>query len=78
MTETTSPAVRLRREAWDAWVARQQLGSRALQAAHVGISEPTLFRALNGTPVGEQFIAGCMALYDGKFEDLFEVTEASS
>lgn len=75
MTETTSPAVRLRRSAWDAWVARQQLGARALQAAHVGISEPTLYRALAGDPVGEQFIAGCMARFDGTFEELFEVVQ---
>jgi hypothetical protein len=58
-------------------VARLQLGGRALQAAHVGVAQPTLFRALAGTPVGEQFIAGCMARFDGAFEDLFEVvTEA--
>jgi len=73
MTETTSPVVRLRRDAWDAWVARRQLGARVLQAAHVCVSGPTLYRALAGQPVGEEFIAGCMAKYDGTFEELFEV-----
>lgn len=47
------------------------------QAERLGISRAQLYDVLAGRRVpGEQFIAACMAKYDGKFEQLFEICEA--
>lgn len=75
MQETSSPAVRLRPDAWSAWMERVGLlGSVDDQAAYLGVSRAQVYRVLNGSVVpGEQFIAACLAKYDRKFEELFEV-----
>jgi hypothetical protein len=76
MRVTPSPSVRLRPGAWSAWTDRLRLGRVEEQAELLGLSKAQLYRILNGTVApGEQFIAACMAKYDGKFEELFEVVQ---
>jgi hypothetical protein len=58
-------------------MGRVELGAVEQQAEHVGVSRAQLYLILGGGTPGEKFIAGCMAKYDGKFEDLFEIAEAS-
>ena len=55
---------------------RLKLARVADQAEHVGVSRAQLYKVIGGGQPGEQFIAACMGAYDGKFEDLFEITEA--
>jgi hypothetical protein len=75
MSTTQAPAaVRLREDAYAEWMTRLGLFHEVTQAEHLGVSRATIGRARRGeiTP-GNSFIAACMAKYDGKFEDLFEV-----
>lgn len=69
------PAViRLRRDAYAAWVARKGLGGETAQAECIGVSQSTLNRVLNGEVApGERFIAQLLAATGAKFEKLFEV-----
>jgi transcriptional regulator with XRE-family HTH domain len=67
--------IRLRAEAFAAWMARLRIGAYAQQAEYIGVDASTLRRIRRGEIVpGEQFIAACMAKYDRKFEELFQVT----
>lgn len=78
MQQTPTPIVRLRPDAWRAWMERLKLGRVEEQAERVGVSRAQLYDVIAGRRVpGEQFIAACMAAYDGKFEELFEIAEAS-
>lgn len=70
--------IRLRADAFAAWMARLRIGTYAQQAEHIGVDASTLRRVRRGEIVpGEQFIAACLAKYDGPFEDLFEIAVAS-
>jgi hypothetical protein len=74
MQPTSSPAVRLKPDAWSAWMDRLRLARVEDQAERLGLSKSQLYRVLGGDVApGEQFIAACLVAYDGKFEDLFEV-----
>lgn len=73
MEETTSPAIRLRGDAWTAWTTRHRLAGVDAQAEHLGISRAQLYKVLNGSVApGERFIAAVVAA-GGRFEQLFEV-----
>ena len=76
-TTTSSPVVLLRLDAWQAWMTRLRLGRVEDQAEHIGVSRAQVYKVIGGGAPGEQFIAACVAKYDGKFEDLFKVAEAS-
>lgn len=79
MSTQAAAAVRLRTDAYAAWMTRLRLASEDQQAGYLGVSRATVGRARRGEIVpGEQFIAACLAKYDGTFEELFEVTEAAS
>lgn len=74
----TQAVVRLRPDAWSEWMGRLKLASENQQADHLGISRANLGKVRKGEiKPGEQFIAACMAKYDGPFEALFEIAEAS-
>lgn len=78
METTSTPAVRLRLDAWRAWMDRLGLARVEAQAERIGVNRQHLYKLLAGTAApGEQFIAACMARYDGTFEELFEIAEAS-
>lgn len=79
MRTTSPPAVRLRPSAWTAWTARLRLGRVEDQAEYLGVSRSQLYRVIaGGVAPGEQFIAACLAKYDGTFEELFEIIQAAS
>lgn len=74
----TPPVVRLKADAWAAWMDRLKLATENQQAGYLGISRANLGKVRKGEiKPGEQFIAACMAKYDGTFEALFEIAEAS-
>jgi hypothetical protein len=73
MQQTSTAAVRLRLEAWKAWMERLGLYRVEEQAERIGVSRAQLYKVIGGGTPGEQFIAACWAKYDGKFEDLFEI-----
>lgn len=78
MSNATAPAVQLRSDAYAEWMARLKLVTEDQQADYLGVARATIGRARRGEIVpGERFIAACMATYDGKFEDLFEIVAAS-
>lgn len=72
---TQTPAViRLRADAFGTWASGQGLESATAAAEFLGVSHTTLTRVLSGEiKPGEQFIAACLAKYEGTFEELFEV-----
>jgi hypothetical protein len=74
-TQAPAPAVvRLRDDAYAAWMSRLKLAGEQRQADYLGVGRATVGRALRGEIVpGERFIAACLAKYDGTFEELFEV-----
>jgi hypothetical protein len=77
MQQTSSPAVRLKADAWKAWMERLGLYRVEEQAERIGVNRTHLYKIIAGTVApGEQFIAACLLAYDGKFEDLF-VAEAA-
>jgi hypothetical protein len=58
---------------------RLQLARVEAQAEHIGVNRQHLYKIIAGAVApGEQFIAACLAKYDGTFEELFEVAEAAS
>lgn len=69
--------VRLKADAWRAWMDRLNVARVEDQAGRIGISRAALYDILAGGTPGEKFIAACMSTYDGKFEQLFEIAEAS-
>ena len=74
----TPPVVRLRADAYAAWMDRLKLYTESQQAELLGISRANLGKVRHGTVApGERFIAAVMAKYDRAFEDLFEIAEAS-
>ena len=77
--QTTPPlAIRLRTDVWATWASGEDLASEAAQARRIGHSQSTLNRILNGDVApGEKFIAAALAATGMKFEDLFEIAEAS-
>ncbi|HEY3883023.1 MAG TPA: hypothetical protein VGM12_30925 [Trebonia sp.] len=77
MQQTPTPVVKLKADAWQAWMGRLQLVRVEDQAAHIGVSRAQLYQILAGAVPGERFIAACMATYDGKFEQLFKIAESS-
>lgn len=57
-------------------MSRLRIATVEERAQYVGVARSHLYRILNDvTGPGEQFIAGCMAKYDGTFEELFEVVQ---
>lgn len=77
MSNATAPAVRLRSDAYAAWMASLKLVTEDQQADYLGVARATIGRARRGEiSPGERFIAACLAKYDGKFEALFEIAEA--
>jgi len=75
MHSPSPPAViRLRADAYDAWTAREKLGSEFAQAERIGIDRSGLNRVRRGETVpGEKFIAALLAASGMAFEELFEV-----
>lgn len=77
---STSPlaVIRLRAGAYAEWAAREHLGSEVAQAERIGVAQTTLNRILRGEVIpGEKFIAAILATSNAKFEELFEIVEAS-
>jgi hypothetical protein len=73
---SVAATIRLKDDAYAAWMKRLGLHVRVLQAEYIGVDVSTLGRIRRGDIVpGEQFIAACMAKYDGSFEELFEVVQ---
>ena len=79
MHRTPTPTViRLRADAFAAWAARKGLETEGAQAEHIGIDRATLSRVRRGEIApGEKFIAALLAASGRKFEQLFEIAEAS-
>jgi hypothetical protein len=78
MSNATAPAVQLRSDAYAEWMARLKLVTEDQQADYLGVARATIGRARRGEiSPGGTFIAACMAKYDGAFERLFKITEAS-
>lgn len=77
MHSTSPPAeIRLRTDAFDAWVASQGLASDTAAAERIGVSQPQLSRVLSGSVApGEKFIAALLAATGRKFEQMFEVVK---
>jgi transcriptional regulator with XRE-family HTH domain len=77
MHSTSAPAaVRLRTAAYNAWVAREKLGSEGEQAERIGISRTQLNRVKRGEIApGERFIAALLTATGIAFEELFEVIQ---
>jgi hypothetical protein len=74
MSSTQTPAVRLRGDAYAAWMDRLKLAGEVEQADYLGVSRATVGRARRGEiNPGETFIAACLAKFPGKFEELFAV-----
>lgn len=70
----TSPVVRLRLDAYAAWMERLKLASENQQADYLGVSRANLGKVRRGEVVpGERFIAAVLTASGAKFEDLFEV-----
>lgn len=69
------PAViRLRVGPYTEWAAREKLWNGTVQAARIGISQPTLNRIRRGEIApGEKFIAALLAATGAPFEEMFEV-----
>ena len=75
MHTPTAAVIRLREDAYTAWADRLGLVSEGAMADHIGIDRTVLNRVRRGEiKPGEQFIAACLVVYDGTFEELFEVT----
>lgn len=74
-TQAATPAaVRLKPDAYAAWMSGLKLAGDERQAEYLGISRSNLGKVRRGEiKPGEQFIAACLAAYDGTFEELFEV-----
>ena len=79
MSSTQAQAtVRLRGDAYAAWMTRLRLASENQQSDYLGVARATIGRARRGEIIpGERFIAACLTKYDGTFEELFEIAEAS-
>lgn len=78
MGATTSPAVRLKADAWSERMTALHLGRVEEQADLIGVSKSQLYRVLAGDVApGEQFIAAVLTATGAKFEELFEIAEAS-
>jgi hypothetical protein len=77
MSNTQAPApaaVRLRTDAYAAWMSELKLASEEQQAAFLGVGRATVGRAHRGEiNPGGRFIAACLAKFTGTFEQLFEV-----
>jgi hypothetical protein len=69
--------VRLKPDAWQARMTGLRLGSVEEQAEYIGISRAQLYKVIGGGAPGEQFIAAALAATRAKFEQLFEIVEAS-
>lgn len=79
MSSTQAQAtVRLKGDAYAAWMTRLKLVTEDQQADYLNVARATIGRARRGEIIpGERFIAACLAKFDGKFEDLFEIAGAS-
>lgn len=75
MQQATEPVLRVRVEQLRRHASRLGLLTDSALANHLGISQATIWRMLNGTiKPGERIIARALAAFpDLKFEDLFEV-----
>jgi transcriptional regulator with XRE-family HTH domain len=60
------------------WADAQKLAGETQQAERIGIDRATLNRVRRGVMApGEQFIAAVLTATGGKFEEFFEIAEAS-
>lgn len=78
---STSPpttTVRLRLDAFAGWAAGAGLSTEGEQAERIGVDRTTLSRVRRGEVApGEKFIAAVLTATGAKFEQFFEIAEAS-
>lgn len=79
MHSTSPPATAtLRAEAFADWAAREGLATEGAQAERIGVDRTTLSRVRRGDVRSSgQFIAAVLTATGGKFEEFFEIAEAS-
>lgn len=80
MQQTSTPVLQIRIEQMRRHARGQGLMTDTALATHLGMSPTTVWRMLNGkVRPGERIIAVTLAAFPGlKFEDFFEVTEATA
>ena len=70
----TSPVVRLKADAYAAWMDRLRLASAREQAQYLGVSRANLAKVRKGeVKPGEEFIAAVLSVTGAKFEKFFEL-----